>query len=98
MLCLFKLQVEAKKGQKLGTPKIRDSWPFPIGGFSGKGILKEMLAISYLVLRACFLFLRRFRQKWRTSVLPCSHTNAVAHVLILVGDKCLFAFTFACGL
>ena len=30
VLCLFKLQVEAKKAQKLGTPKIRDTWPFPI--------------------------------------------------------------------
>ena len=32
---------------------------------------KDMLAISYLVftLQACILFLRRFRQKWRNSVL-----------------------------
>ena len=30
VLCRFKLQVEAKKRQKLGTPKIGDTWPFPI--------------------------------------------------------------------
>ena len=29
VLCLFKAQVEAKRRKKLGTAKIRDSWPFP---------------------------------------------------------------------
>ena len=42
---------------------------------------KEMLAIFFLVLQACISFLRCFRQKWLTLVLPCSHKNAVAHTL-----------------
>ena len=29
VLCLLKVQAEAQKRKKLGTPKIRDSWPFP---------------------------------------------------------------------
>ena len=45
--------------------------------------LKETQAVSYLVLQSCILFLRRFRQRWRTSVLPCSHKNAVAHMVVL---------------
>ena len=41
-----------------------------------------MLVVSYLVLQACILFLRCFRQRWRTSVLPSSHKNAVAQICV----------------
>ena len=43
---------------------------------------KEMLAVAYLVLQACTSFLRCFRPKWRTSVLPFSHKNAVARMIL----------------
>ena len=37
--------------------------------------LKEMLAVSYLVLQACVSFFEAFQTKWRTSFfLPSSHT------------------------
>ena len=43
--------------------------------------LRKCWKFPYLVLQGCILFLRRFRQEWRTSVFALFAKNAVAHMM-----------------